>query len=56
MSVPSGVANLIVVSVWWTYFAIATGIIGLGVTVTGVIGWVMLGVDRSGWPSQTTLT
>ncbi len=36
---PSEVANSIVISVWWTYFAIATGIIGLGVTVTGVIGW-----------------
>ena len=23
----------------WTLFAIATGIVGLGVTVAGVIGW-----------------
>jgi hypothetical protein len=36
---PSEVANSIVVSLWWTYLAIATGIVGLGVAVTGVIGW-----------------
>lgn len=36
---PEEVVVAITRSVWWTYFAIATGIIGLGVTVTGVIGW-----------------